>query len=295
MNTIEWLLRVDPNYINIILITIFFTLEQLIDTPFKFKKRAQHLVHNVLVQLSFLVVNFFYAIFLVFCFNWLNNHHIGLFYLIDMPYWIKMVLGVALFDMTSYWTHRLAHRVPLLWRFHRVHHSDTTVDSSTAFRAHPIEVTLVFANTAIIGAAVFGLDLTTFGLYNLILLPQYMIQHSNIRNPLWMDKTIGKIIVTPNLHKIHHEQDQFHTDSIYSDIFIVWDRLFGTFTYKPLNEINLGLKEFDSNRKQTFWYLMKSPFLNIRRIGSDEIIQETQDTNQASSNQLAPSEPRVPA
>jgi sterol desaturase/sphingolipid hydroxylase (fatty acid hydroxylase superfamily) len=221
-------------------------------------------------QVVLLAINFFYATFLVFCIQWLNEHGIGLFYLIKLPVWLKLVLGVALFDMTTYWFHRMGHIVPLFWRLHRVHHSDTTMDSSTFFRQHPLEPIVNFGIGNIVASAVFGLDLMAFGLYNLVVIPILIIQHINLKTPNWVDTTFGKIFMTPNLHKIHHEQDQFHTDSNYSDIFILWDRLFGTYTYKPLNDIRLGLKEFDSDSKQTFWYLMKSPFIDIKRIETHE-------------------------
>ena len=82
---------------------------------------------------------------------------------------------------------------------------------------------------------------------------------------------MGLIFVTPNFHKMHHEQDQHYTDSNFSDIFIIWDRLFGTFTYKPVTEVKYGLAEFDEKKKQSFLYLMKSPFINIKRVSSDEL------------------------
>lgn len=279
MGILNWLLGIDSNYIVIILFALIFSLEQFLNTPFKQTKRPQHLLQNVLIQLLFLGINFFYATFLIFSIKWFNENQVGLFYLIDIPYWIKVIAGVAIFDLTTYWIHRMAHKVPFMWRLHRVHHSDTTMDSSTYFRGHPIEITMVFLNGSILTAAIFGLDLFTFGIYSLILIPLLISQHANIKTPEWVDKTFGKIFVTPNLHKIHHEQDQFHTDSIYADIFIVWDRLFGTYTFKPLNQINLGLKEFDSDKKQTFWYLMKSPFINIRRISSDELLSDKEKNN----------------
>lgn len=265
MEKLKALLSIDLNYLIIILIVIFYSLEQLLNNPFKFDKRPKHLINNLMFQVVYLSINFFYATFLVFCINWLNSHQIGLFYLINWPIWLKLFLGVALFDMTTYWFHRMGHVVPLLWRLHRVHHSDTTMDSSTYFRAHPIEAFLNFGIGNILASAIFGLDLTTFGLYSLILLPFLIIQHINLKTPDYIDSSFGLVFMTPNLHKIHHEQDQFHTDSNYSDIFILWDRIFGTYTYKPLKEIKLGLKEFDSDEKQSFWYLMKSPFISIKR------------------------------
>ena len=169
-------------------------------------------------------------------------------------------------DLLTYWFHRMAHKVPVLWLFHRVHHSDTTMDSSTYFRAHPVEILFWFGSSNILTAGIFGLDLLTVGLYFLVVTPFQILEHTNLRFPAWLDKTLGLVITTPNLHKVHHEQDQFHTDSNFADIFILWDRLFGTYTYKPVEKIKLGLKEFEENKKQTFWYLFISPFVKIKKV-----------------------------
>lgn len=88
----------------------------------------------------------------------------------------------------------------------------------------------------------------------------------------WVDKTFGLVFTTPNIHKVHHEKDQHYTDSNYADIFILWDRLFGTYKYKPAEQIQIGLEEFDDAKKQTFWYLFKSPFLNLKRVASNSIL-----------------------
>jgi sterol desaturase/sphingolipid hydroxylase (fatty acid hydroxylase superfamily) len=116
-----------------------------------------------------------------------------------------------------------------------------------------------------LSAGIFGLDLLTIGLYFLILTPFLVLEHSNLRFPAWLDKTVGLIFTTPNLHKIHHDQDQHYTDSNFADMFIIWDRIFGTFKYKPTEQVKLGLAEFDEPRKQTFWYLVRAPFLTIDR------------------------------
>ena len=219
----------------------------------------------------FYVVNIFYATVTVFSIEWLNNHQIGLFYLIQVPVWVKLIIGVAMFDMVSYWFHRTAHKSPLLWRFHRVHHSDTSMDASSFFRGHPIESFLWFGTSNIIAAGIFGLDLVTLGLYFLVTTPFFFLEHSNLKFPTWLDKTVGLIFTTPNIHKVHHEQDQYYTDSNFSDIFILWDRIFGTYKYKPPSEINFGLKEFEDDKKQTFWYLIKSPFISMGRVTSEDL------------------------
>jgi sterol desaturase/sphingolipid hydroxylase (fatty acid hydroxylase superfamily) len=271
MEILNKLLAINPNFIIIGLITVFYSLEQILNTQFKFGRRPQHLFHNILFQLVFILLNLLWAIATVYSIEWINKNEIGLFYLVQVPVWLKLLLGIAMFDFVSYWFHRIAHITPVLWRFHRVHHSDTTMDASTTFRGHPVEATLYFGTANILAAAIFGLDLLALGVYFLALIPFLFIEHSNLRFSKWLDKTVGLVITTPNIHKVHHEQDQLYTDSNFSDIFILWDRIFGTFKYKPPEAIKFGLKEFEGARKQTFWYLMISPFINMGRVSSGEL------------------------
>ena len=270
MDKVQALLNIDANYVIVGLLVVLYTMEQFFNRPFRFSKRPQHLLNNILFQLVFMVANYFFALVQVFCIEWLNDNHIGLLQQVQLPFWVNLIVGVALFDMTSYWFHRLAHKVPLLWRLHRVHHSDTSMDSSTFFRGHPLEI-LVFGNASIIAVAIFGMDMLSFGLYLFLFIPFAFLEHTNLNFPPWLDKTVGRIFVTPNYHKVHHEQDQYYTDSNFSDIFIIWDRLFGTFKQKPVTEMKYGLAEFEEPRKQSFFYLMKSPFINIKRVSSDEL------------------------
>lgn len=270
MATLEYLLTIDLNYIVIGLIVFFFTLEQLLSTQFPFKKRAAHMWHSVLFQVVYVIINIFWATLIVMAIEWLSQYNLGLIHLFQLPLWAKLILGVAILDLTAYFFHRLSHILPIVWRFHRVHHSDTTMDSSTYFRAHPVEVFLWFGSTPILAVGIFGIDLMTIGLFYLILTLFQILHHSNLRFPVWLDKTIGLVFTTPNLHKIHHEQNQYYTDSNFADIFILWDRIFGTFKYKPVEELKLGLSEFEEENKQTFWYLMKSPFIPIERIKNDK-------------------------
>jgi sterol desaturase/sphingolipid hydroxylase (fatty acid hydroxylase superfamily) len=270
MEKIQALLNIDPNYIIIGLLVVLYTMEQILNRPFRFDKRLKHLLNNIFFFVVFVIANYFFAIFQVYCITWLNTNQVGLLHLVQLPFWVKLIAGVALFDMTSYWFHRMAHKIPLLWRLHRVHHSDTSMDSSTFFRSHPIEI-LVFGNAAILAVAIFGMDMLTFGLYIFIFTPFAFLEHTNLTFPKWLDKTAGLIFVTPNFHKVHHEQDQYYTDSNFSDIFIIWDRLFGTVKYKPVTEMKYGLAEFEEKKKQSFLYLMKSPFINITRVSPEEL------------------------
>jgi len=273
MDILNQLLAIDPNYIIIGLLVLFFTLEQVMESPFKFKKRGDHLFQNMLFQIVLVALNIICFTVVIFSIEWLNEHEIGLLYFAELPFWIKLFLSVALYDLTTYWIHRASHKVPLLWRLHRVHHSDTTMDSSTVFRFHPLELILIYQTGNIITATLFGTDMFALALYYFVLYIFFFFEHANINFPKWIDKTIGLIFVMPNHHRVHHQQEQFYTDSNFADIFIIWDRIFGTFKEMPVEKMNYGLKEFEGDKKQSFLYLMKSPFINIKRI-------ETENSNE---------------
>ncbi|AEL26609.1 fatty acid hydroxylase [Cyclobacterium marinum DSM 745] len=269
MEFLDMILGIDPNFIVIGLIAIFFSLEQVSQSPVNFKKRIHHLFHNLLFQVILVGLNVFFVTFQVFSIEWLNEHHIGLLYLIELPFWIKLFISVALYDITAYWIHRGTHVIPLLWRFHRVHHSDTSMDASTVFRFHPFELILVFGMGNILTAALFGTDVLSMAVYYLFLYVFFFFEHANLTYPKWLNSSIGLIFVMPDHHRVHHQQDQYYTDSNYADIFIVWDRVFGTFKIMPAQKNKYGLTEFDEDKKQTFLFLIKSPFLNIKRITID--------------------------
>ena len=276
MDVLNHLLAIDPNYIVIGLLVLFFTLEQVLESPFKFKKRANHLFQNILFQIILVALNIVCFTVVVFSIEWLNEHEIGLLYFVELPFWAKLLLSVALYDITTYWIHRASHKVPLLWRLHRVHHSDTTMDSSTVFRFHPLELILIYQTGNIITAALFGTNMYTLALYYFVLYIFFFFEHTNINFPKWIDKTLGLIFVMPNHHRVHHQQEQFYTDSNFADIFIIWDRIFGTFKEMPVEKMKYGLKEFEGDEKQSFLYLMKSPFITIKHIET-----ESSDTHEA--------------
>lgn len=270
MDFLNTLLNIDPNYIVIGLIAFFFSIEQLLKSPFHFKNRVHHLFQNILFQIILVVLNIFFVTFQVSIIEWLNTNHIGLLYLIELPFWAKLFISVALYDVTAYWIHRGTHVIPLLWRFHRVHHSDTSMDSSTVFRFHPIELILVFGLGNILTAALFGTNVFSMALYYFFLYLFFFFEHANLKYPKWLNYTLGLFLVMPDHHRVHHQQDQFYTDSNFADIFIIWDRLFGTFKMMPVEKMKYGLVEFETKKKQSFLFLIKSPFLDIKRIISDE-------------------------
>lgn len=261
----DYILNIDPNIRVSILITLFYSLEMIMRPANKFSGKFTHMLNNAAFQVLFVLVGFAVSYLQVGVFNWGIENKIGLFHFAETPFWLQAIIGIMALDLTSYWVHRIAHKTPTLWTLHRVHHSDNRMDTSSWFRGHPIEA-FVFGAGNVVAVLVFGLDLTIISIYFLIILPFGISQHSNFVVPTWVDNTFGKIFITPNFHKMHHSRDQHYTDSNFADIFVFWDKLFGTFTYAPVSEIKFGLKEFEDEKKQTIWYLLKSPFISIPRV-----------------------------
>ncbi len=138
------------------------------------------------------------------------------------------------------------------------------MDSSTTFRFHPLELAIVYQAGNLITAALFGLEVMGLALYYFIVYIFFFLEHSNLKYPDWLNTTIGLVFVMPDHHRVHHHQEQYYTDANFADIFILWDRLFGTFKLLPVSKIRYGLVEFNDAKKQTFLYLLKSPFISMQ-------------------------------
>jgi sterol desaturase/sphingolipid hydroxylase (fatty acid hydroxylase superfamily) len=264
MEALNRLMEIDPNYILVGLIVTFFVMETAFNKPTHNGDKLKHLVQNILFQLIVIAMGSLLGYMLATTFDWIEQNRFGLFYWIAVPFWFKIIAGVFLLDFADYWFHRMDHKVPLLWRQHRVHHSDTSMDASTALRQFPTEL-IYFSLGELLISVLFGIDILTMNIFLFLILPAFFFQHANLNYPDWLDKLLGWLVVTPNYHKVHHEQDQNYTDTNYGTLFIIWDRWFGTFKTKPVQEINYGLKEFEGDKKQSFWYLVRSPFMHIER------------------------------
>ena len=161
------------------------------------------------------------------------------------------------------------HKVSWFWRLHRVHHLDTELDVSTTVRFHPLE----FAVALLIGiplVLVFGLTLWILLLYELLDAVVTLFSHANIRLPMAVDRVLRFIIVTPDLHRIHHSSWQPETDSNFSAVFPIWDIVFGTFrtqTRAPQETMELGLEEIRDERANRMMWLLASPLLRLKQKG----------------------------
>ncbi|MCW5924485.1 MAG: sterol desaturase family protein [Saprospiraceae bacterium] len=260
----HYLTNLNPDIFMAFILAFLFSLEQIFTGVSSLIKRTPHLINNIILQIGYVLLNLGLATLVLKVLNWTDANKYGLFNIIELPYYMKVIFGVFCIDLTYYFSHRLAHTWELFWRLHRVHHSDIIMDSSTTYRFHPLDA--ILDNLATVTAAViFGLDGTILIFWLILYMPLLVLHHTSFIMPSWFDRTFGKIIVSPNFHKIHHHQEQRFTDSNYGLIFIFWDKLFKTYKEIPVSEIKYGLSEFDNPVRQKFWYLLKSPFINVKK------------------------------
>lgn len=183
----------------------------------------------------------------------------GLLRQFHLPAWLTIVAAVILLDFWTYWWHRLNHIVPFLWRFHRMHHTDTAMDTSTGVRFHTGEIALSWmARLAVV--PLLGVNLVQLATYESLLLPVVLFHHSNLRLPRWLDFGLLSIMVTPLMHRVHHSQEKIETNSNYGSLLPWWDMLFGSFQLRQDPEnIRYGVEEFASPDWQTLGGMARTP------------------------------------
>jgi sterol desaturase/sphingolipid hydroxylase (fatty acid hydroxylase superfamily) len=187
----------------------------------------------------------------------------GLLHMADLSPWPAVVLGVLWLDLVSYVVHQVFHRIPVLWRLHRLHHSDPDVDFTTARRHHPFEILLVSPLTALAVLAAGAPPLSLLLWWTMIGVAALLV-HGNFALPDRLDRVLRWVIVTPGMHRVHHSALRPETDSNYGQIFPWWDRLFRTYCDRPeggYQEMTLGLEYFREPREQYFHRLLLQPFL----------------------------------
>ncbi|UTV98723.1 sterol desaturase family protein [Marinomonas rhizomae] len=157
----------------------------------------------------------------------LFSQNFGLFGLLNLPYWIVLLLSVFLLDCLIYWQHRLFHRVSFFWRFHRVHHSDPELDVSSAVRFHPIEIILSLFIKAL-AVWLLGIPVAAVLVFDILLNASAMFNHTNARLPASIETWVKKVFVTPDMHRIHHSRVNVEANSNYGFFLSIWDTVFKT-------------------------------------------------------------------
>jgi sterol desaturase/sphingolipid hydroxylase (fatty acid hydroxylase superfamily) len=188
----------------------------------------------------------------------------GLLKIFKLPRHLEILLAFLLLDYTLYLWHVSTHKVPFLWRFHLVHHVDLDLDSSTAYRFHFGEI-LISVIWRAMQILLIGASPEAVKLWQKIMLTAVLFHHSNLRLPDDFDEKLSRIIITPKLHGIHHSAVQAETDSNWSTILSVWDRLHGTWkTDVKQDEITIGVPAFQNPQDVELVKLIKLPFVEQR-------------------------------
>jgi sterol desaturase/sphingolipid hydroxylase (fatty acid hydroxylase superfamily) len=223
-------------------------------------KKIKHLGVNLVFLSTTLIISALFGLATVGVFNWSEVNNIGLLQWIDLPIWIELLIAVLFLDLIAqYFVHYLLHKVSFMWKFHMIHHSDTTVDASTGTRHHPGDYFFreLFSLFAIV---ICGMPLAFYMLYRIITVFCTYITHANIVVPSWLDKTLSLVFITPNMHKFHHHFERPWTDTNFGNIFSIWDRVFGTFVYDDPHKVKYGLDVLQDSLDQNIGYQMKIPF-----------------------------------
>ena len=186
----------------------------------------------------------------------------GLLPMTGLPGWAQGLLAVLLLDLAVWAQHWATHRVPLLWRMHRVHHADRDLDMSTALRFHPLEIALSMLFKMGVALAL-GAPLWALIVFELLLALLPMFNHANLALPLWLDAVLRLVIVTPDMHRVHHSTRRIEHDSNYGFCLSIWDRLLGTYRARPSgghDAMTIGLVDFPGQETARFGWAMRLPF-----------------------------------
>lgn len=191
-----------------------------------------------------------------------SAHHLGVLPRLQLPLWCAIPVAVLLLDLVIYFQHRLFHAVPILWRLHRMHHSDVELDVSSGARFHPLEILLSLAIKCI-AIALLGASPIAVLLFEILLNATAMFNHSNVRIAGGLEPWLRCILVTPDLHRVHHSVIPAETDSNFGFNLPWWDRLMGTYRDQPAQGhcgMTLGLDIFRESAEARVDKLLTQPF-----------------------------------
>ena len=253
-----------PTWIKGAWILFFLIFFWIIEGYYSFYKsnfnKWKHAKTNLLLLIFVILINSFFGIFLTFIDIWLKKTEFGILNILDTVLWKKVVLSIIILDFTSqYFIHFLLHKVRWMWRLHLVHHTDKNVDVTTGTRHHPFDF-LIRECMALLVVIIMGMPVSFYFFYRMITIPFTYFNHADISLPLWLDKGLSYIIVSPNMHKFHHHYQQPWTDSNFGNVLSIWDRLFGTFTYEDPKKIKYGLDSSNHTDDENFIFQLKVPF-----------------------------------
>jgi sterol desaturase/sphingolipid hydroxylase (fatty acid hydroxylase superfamily) len=247
----------------------FFLLLLLLEALFPLRRRTWALVRRLIINLCVSALAFTAAAWIVRPIGlslaaWMSATSFGLLHIVPMPAVVQFGLAFLLMDLTFYYWHLVNHMLPVLWRFHNVHHIDPDLDVSTALRFHVGEV-LLSAGFRVLQVSLIGLPPLTYMIYEGVFQTSTLFQHSNIRLPLQVERLLNRVLVTPRMHGIHHSVVAGETNSNYSVVFSWWDRLHRSLRLNvPQSAIIIGIPAYREPTDNTLWNVLVLPFRRQR-------------------------------
>lgn len=226
--------------------------------------RSRRWVTNIaMVVLSSVALRILFPLAAVGTALWAQSAGLGLFPLLGIPAWLAAIIAFVILDFAVWLEHVVSHKWAWLWRIHRMHHADTGFDLTTALRFHPLEIVLSMFWKAVVIIAI-GAPPAAVLVFEIVLNGAAMFNHANILLPKPVDRVLRLLIVTPDMHRIHHSTDPRETDSNYGFNLAIWDRMFSTYTQSPRRGdtgIKIGLREWRDDRPARLGWALALPFL----------------------------------
>lgn len=225
------------------------------------KTKLKHAAINLTFTGFHLVIHSLLAFVIIKLSDWCVANHFGIVQWLNVGIVLKIVVSFFVLDFFMGWlVHFVEHKIPFLWRFHIVHHADNNVDATSGLRHHPIE-SLLRGCFVMCGVVLAGAPMYSVMIYQTILIFATAFTHANISLPKAIDKAISYVLVSPNMHKVHHHYKQPFTDSNYGAVLSIWDRFLGTFLVLEPTKIKYGLDRFYPNSEdENLGMLFKKPF-----------------------------------
>lgn len=258
------------DWIGIPILVVVFWLIFFIESKLELRKRVQNkwqrsFINNVIAIPSFILLRFMFLPAMIWIALQNSKLEIGINYWYNLPPLLEGLIAFLILDYANYLWHILNHKIPFLWRFHLVHHTDPDLDLTTAIRFHFGEIvgSLIFR-----GAFVFitGGSPLLIIIYEILFEAEILFHHSNIRLPIKVERLLNLLIVTPRMHGIHHSVYKTETDSNYSSILSVWDRIHNTAKLNvSQDDITIGVPSYNMHHELTVGFLLQLPFNQIRK------------------------------
>ncbi len=241
-------------------ITLFWLVESTVPLiNFNYHK-WKHAGVNIFFTVTTIIVNFAFALLIVMGSRWSVSNQFGILQWLHLPFWAQLVVGLLLLDLIgAYLIHLIQHKVKWMWKFHMIHHADTNVDTTTANRHHPVE-SVFRAIFTLLAVLVSGAPMWLVMLYQSLSVLLSQFNHANIKLPNWLDVMLAYVIVSPNMHKVHHHYKRPETDTNYGNIFSFWDKIFGTYLFRPPTQLTYGLDVLEGRDTYSIKSQLTLPF-----------------------------------